>query len=242
MKKIIIGIIVILIAIGVVVAVKSNSGTTSVDPKDANSSSTAYVAVSETNKVSSLLSIYHNSELGFSVKYPTVWEKLESDLGVSFIMPIDKNQVSTIAKLQGDINVTPGKCAFPPVTTIKDRGTITVGANVLNTISMSNVVQGRSYFTRMYSLQKGSVCYIYSFSSITHDPASKNLTGSNITQAQNNNKAIIASSDAAFTDVVKSFIFVTGPAGQDETKAAPAPKVSATTTATTTKAATTTKK
>ena len=153
---------------------------------------------------------------------PTVWEKAEADLGVSFIIPIDKAQVSTVAKLQSDINVFSGKCSFPPVTTIKDRGTIKVGDSTLNTISMSNMVQGRNYFNRMYSLQKEGVCYMFSFSSITLDPASKGLTGSNMTQAQNNNKAIVNSTDAAFTDMVKSFAFVTGPQGKDETTVSPA--------------------
>ena len=136
-------------------------------------------------------------------------------------MPIDKSLVSTVAKLEADISVIPGKCAFPPVTTIQDRGTLAVGDQKLNMISMSNSVQGRAYFNRMYSLQKGEVCYFFSFSSIALSPASKNLTGSNATQAQNNNKALVASADSAFTDMVKSFIFITGPQGQDETSAAP---------------------
>lgn len=59
---------------------------------------------------------------------------------------------------------------------------------------------------------------MFTFSSITLDPASKNLTGSNITQAQNNNKAIVTSSDVAFTDMVKSFGFVATAQGIDETK------------------------
>ena len=220
MKKLIIGVIVIaLVIIGIVLAGKSNPINPRDDSKDNNASSTEPVAVSETVKVSSQLSEYQNAELGFSVKYPTVWEKIEADLGVSFIMPIDKKQVSTVAKLQADVNVFSGTCAFPPVTTAKDRGTLKVGTETLNTISMSSTVQGRGYFNRMYSLQKDKICYMFSFSSITLDPASKGLTGSNITQAQNNNKAIVTSADTAFTEVVKSFAFVVGPQGVDETKA-----------------------
>ena len=71
----------------------------------------------------------------------------------------------------------------------------------------------------MYSLQKGDVCYMFSFASITKALSSGNLTGSNATQAQNNNKAIINTADGAFTAMVKSFAFVTPPAGVDETKA-----------------------
>jgi hypothetical protein len=94
-----------------------------------------------------------------------------------------------------------------------------VGDKTFDMISMSNTVKGINYFNRMYSLQKGDVCYMFSFASITQATSSKNLTGSNATQAQNNNKAITATADAAFTDMVKSFQFVTGPQGVDETKA-----------------------
>ncbi len=225
MKKGIIAIIVIvLVIIGIVWIGRSPSTTTNTNGTDitnSTSSSTPSTSapVSETAKVSSQTSEYQNAELGFSVKYPTVWERGESNTGVSFVIPIDKNQVSTVAKLQADINISSGKCAFPPVTTIKDRGTLKAGTQTLNTISMSNTVQGRGYFNRMYSLQKDNVCYMFVFSSITLDPASKGLTGSNITQAQNNNKAIVNSSDTAFTDMVKSFAFVVGPQGIDETKA-----------------------
>ena len=134
-------------------------------------------------------------------------------------MPIDANQVSTVAKLQADITTAPGKCSFPPVTTIKDRGTITVGSNTLNMITMSNSVQGRGYFDRMYSLQQGNICYLFHFASITLAPESKKLSGSNLTQAQNNNKAIVSTADGDFTSMVKSFAFVQGPAGIDESKA-----------------------
>jgi hypothetical protein len=90
----------------------------------------------------------------------------------------------------------------------------------------------------MYSLQKGDICYMLSFASITLAPASKNLTGGEATQAQNNNKAIVNSADEAFIEMVKSFSFVVAPTGTDETKAAPAKP--ATTTASST--ATSTKK
>jgi hypothetical protein len=182
----------------------------------------APVAVSETTKTSGSLSEYQNAELGFSVEYPNAWEKEETNAGVTFIIPIDQSQVSTVATLQGNIQVLPGTCAFPPVTTIKDRGTIKVAGNSLNMISMSNTVQGRDYFNRMYSFQNGSVCYMFSFASITLASSSKSLTGSNATQAENNNNAIVDSADSDFTAMVKSFAFVSTPAGESETQAAPA--------------------
>lgn len=195
---------------------RSGSGT----PTPADQVNTNVVAVTETTKVSSKTSEYKNSELGFSVQYPTPWEVDKTNTGVTFIMPIDQAQVSTVAKLQADINVVP-KCAFPPVVTVKDRGTLKAGANTFNMISMSNTVQSRGYFDRMYSLSANGVCYMFHFASITLAPSSKNLTGSSATQAQNNNKAIIDTADAAFTDMAKSFALVVLPTGEDETKAAP---------------------
>jgi uncharacterized protein (UPF0333 family) len=221
MKKLIIGVIVIILIVLGVSYFRGSSTNNGGSSRDRNSTSTEPVKVSETTKVSSQLSEYQNSELGFSVKYPTAWEKAEADLGVTFIIPVDPKQVSTIGKLQADINVFSGKCSFPPVTTIKDRGTLKVGTETMNTISMTNTIQGRGYFNRMYSLQKDNVCYFFTFSSITLDPVSKKLTGSNIIQAQNNNKAIVTSADTAFTDMVKTFAFVVGPQGKDETQASP---------------------
>lgn len=222
-------VIVILVIIGIILFGHSSSGpgtsmTSSTTSTTGTTNTTPSVPSSEVTKVSSKVALYQNDELGFSVKYPTAWEKDENSTGVSFVMPVDQSQVSTINKLQADISVASGKCAFPPVTTVQDRSTLTVGNSTLNMISMSNTVSGTVYFNRMYSLQKGDVCYFFSFASIAKSPASKNLTGSNVTQAQNNNKAITTSADAAFTDMVKTFTFVTGPQGKDETQVVPIKK------------------
>ncbi len=220
-KKIIGFIVAVLVIIGIVWYTQSSKSTPTGGTDTASSTPTVSVPESETTKVSGALSEFQNAELGFSVKYPNTWEVGKNDSGVTFIIPIDKTQVSTVAKLQADVKVTGAKCAFPPVTTIKDRATLVVKNKSFNMISMSNNVQGRAYFDRMYSIQKDSICYTFSFSSITQSAASKNLTGSNATQAENNNKAIINAADASFTDMVKSFEFVTGPQGVDETKASP---------------------
>ncbi|MFA6602121.1 MAG: hypothetical protein WCT02_04705 [Candidatus Paceibacterota bacterium] len=220
-------VIVILIIVGIVWYGRSGSspqGATNQPTNGGNFASTAPVPVVETTKVSSKLSKYENDELGFTINYPTGWESTNTNTGVSFIMPIDQNQVSTVAKLQADINIISGKCSFPPVTTIKDRGTLSVAGVTANMISMTNTVQGRSYFNRMYSLQKGEICYIFSFSSIALAPETKNLTGSNRTQAENNNKAIVNTADTDFSNMVKSFLFVIPPVGQDESKATPVKK------------------
>lgn len=224
MKKSTLWLLIVLIIVVVVIVWsgrKSDNtgvpGSQSGDPSVSTS-----VPVIETTKVSSKTTKFENAELGFSVNYPTAWEAENGNTGVTFIMPIDKNQVSTLAKLEAKIDVLASKCSFPPVTTIKDRGTLKIGDLTANMISMSNTVQGREYFNRMYSIQKDNICYFFSFSSITLSPESKGLTGSNIIQAQNNNKAIINTSDTDFTNMVKTFAFVLGPAGQDETKVKPA--------------------
>jgi hypothetical protein len=219
----------VILAIIIVAIVTLGGGPKDVDNGTANNTTptngdpavTSPVPVTDTTKVSSKISKFENAELGFEVNYPTSWESENIDTGVRFIMPIDKNQVSTIAKLEAKIEVYASKCKFPAVTTIKDRSTITVGGFPVNMISMSNSVQGRAYFDRMYSLEKGSICYMFSFSSIALSPESKGLTGSNLTQAQNNNKAIVNTADTDFTTLVKTFTFVQGPAGKDETKVAP---------------------
>lgn len=180
--------------------------------------STAVIPVSETTKVTGSLSKYQNAELGFAVEYPSSWQKGDADAGVQFIIPIDQTQVTTVNKLQADVTVTSGKCAFPPVTTVESRGTLQVGASTLNGITISNNVQGRTYYNRFYSLQKDAICYLFNFSYISLSPESKGLTGSNLTQAQNNNKALKATADTAFTAMVKTLTFVAPPAGQDETK------------------------
>lgn len=189
-------------------------------------SSTQSAPVSETTKVSGSLLAYENAELGFSVKYPSVWQREEGNAGVTFVIPFDnKAQTTSIGTLQSLVQVFAGTCAFPPVTTgVKDRSSIKVGSNTFNMISMTNSVQGRNYFNRMYSLQKGDVCYMFSFASVTLPASSKGYTGSNATQAENNNKAVVSTADSDFTAMVKTFAFVTGPAGQDETQIAPVKK------------------
>ncbi|MFA6554739.1 MAG: hypothetical protein WCS89_04530 [Candidatus Paceibacterota bacterium] len=221
-------VVLIVVIVGIIWFGRSSStpstSDTSTNPAGEVSGNNVVVPVTETTKVSAKTSKYENAELGFAVNYPTAWEASDTNTGVTFIMPIDSTQVSTVNRLQADISIVSAKCAFPPVTTIKDRGTIKVAGITVNMISMSNTVQGRSYFNRMYSLQQGSICYSFSFASVALSPESKGLTGSNITQAQNNNKAITATADTEFTNMVKSFVFVQGPAGQDESKVAPVKK------------------
>lgn len=222
MKKLTLWVILVLIVVIVGILVFGDKKKEVPSGNDSEKQSTSVsVPVIETTKVSSKTSKFENAELGIAINYPSNWQAENTDRGVTFIVPIDKEQVSTMAKLQADINVFPGKCSFPPVTTIKDRGTLKIGDMTANMISMTNNVQGRSYFNRMYSLQKDSLCYMFSFSSIALSPESQKLTGSNITQAQNNNKALINTADSEFTTMVKSFTFVESKAGQDETKVNP---------------------
>jgi hypothetical protein len=222
---IVVAVIVVIAVVAAIVWYGGGSATPSAAPQNpldqVTGASTTPLPVSETTKVSGSSSQYQNAELGFSVKYPSDWERDETTSGIQFIMPIDQSQVSTVAKLESDITASFGKCAFPPVTTVDDRGALVVGSLTLNMISMSNSVQGRSYFNRMYSLQNGDTCYLFAFSYIALSPDSKGLTGSNLTQAKNNNKAIMSTADTAFTSMVKTFALVSTPAGKDETQAAP---------------------
>ncbi len=186
----------------------------------------ANVPTSETIKVSEKLSEYKNDELGFSVKYPTNWVKFDSASNVTFDGLVNEKTgptdvKNTIGKLEASVDVVSGKCAFPPVTTVKERDTIKVGDLSFNMISIANTVQNRSYFNRMYSLQKDSICYFFSFSAITSSPASKGYTGETAQTVGARNKTLVDTADSQFKDMVKSFAFVVGPAGQDETKVSP---------------------
>ncbi len=218
-------IVLIIIVVGIIIFGKGSSTDKAINiTTPGEESSSSPVPVIETSKVSSKTTKFENVELGFAVNYPTLWQAENTDRGVRFIIPIDKTQVSTMATLQAEVTVYPSKCAFPAVVTIKDRETIKIGDLTANMISMSNTVQGRAYFNRMYSIQKESICYMFTFTSVALSPESKGLTGSNITQAQNNNKAIVSTSDTEFNNMVKSFVFVASKAGQDETKVAPVKK------------------
>ncbi|MDE2040849.1 MAG: hypothetical protein KGI59_00455 [Patescibacteria group bacterium] len=221
MKKTIIAAVVVVLVLAGIYLIGRSPGPSVPSMSDSGLPTPSVVPVVETN-TSGKTTQYQNAELGFSVNYPSAWEADNQNTGVTFVMPIDQSQVSTVATLQAAVDVAYGKCAFPPVTTVNDRQTVTAGGNTFNMISMSNNVQGRSYFNRMYSLQHGSICYLFTFTSVALAPESKNLTGSNLTQAQNNNKAIVSTADSDFTNMVKSFTFVQGPAGEDETQAAPA--------------------
>lgn len=219
MKKSLI-VIIVLIIIGAVIW-KISSSKTPVNPNQ-NEKETVSVPTSQTVKVSDKLSEYKNDELGFSVKYPTTWEKAESSSNVTFSVPFsDEKEKNTIGKLESKIDIISGSCAFPPVTTIKERSSLKVKDATFNMISMSNTVQGRNYFNRMYSLQKDSICYFFTFSSITLSPTSKGYTGTEAQKVGARNLALVDTADSQFKDMIKSFAFVISPAGQDETKVAP---------------------
>ena len=216
-------IIVILVIIGLVVWAFGGNKTPKT-PEDNTPPTTSSAPVSETTKVSDKLSEYKNEELGFSVKYPSTWEAGVSDTVISFVVPTGKPDTNTIRKLESKIAVTSGKCSFPPVTTVKERSTLKRDALSFNMILISNSVQGNNYLDRMYSLQKENICYNLTLSSITTNPSNKGIKGSEATQLTNNNKAIIEATDQAFINMVKSFAYVVGAQGQDETQVVPTKK------------------
>jgi hypothetical protein len=141
---------------------------------------------------------FKSEKLGFSIKYPTTWGKTETDSGVSFMIPVDKNQIINVPKLKADIDLVSGTCMFPPVI-IKDQGILNVGNKRLDMITMSNTLQGRNYFNRMYTLQNEDLCYIFSFSSVTLDS----------TETINDTANIVNTADSQFTNMLKTFVFVT---------------------------------
>jgi hypothetical protein len=221
MKKLITIVIVIIIVVFVITRFTGTSTPTPTGNTPADTTS-ASVPTSQTTKVSEKLSEYKNDELGFQVKYPTLWEKAEAPANVTFYAPTtDAKEKNTLGKLEAKIDISSGKCTFPPVTTIKERDTLKSGSLSFNMISMSNTVQGRTYFNRMYSLQKDSICYYFTFSSITLSPASKGYTGAEAQKIGSTNTLMVDTADSQFKDMVKSFVFVVGPEGKDETQVAP---------------------
>jgi hypothetical protein len=223
MKKTLI-VVIVLVIVGLVIWKMSNSPILPVpNPDNKNASSTTVsVPTSQTVKVSDKLSEYKNDELGFSVKYPTAWERLESPSNVSFTVPIvDSTEKNTIGRLESKIDVISGTCSFPPVTTVKERSSVKVKDLTFSMISMLNTIQGRNYFNRMYTLQKNSICYYFTLTSITLSPSNKGYTGAEAQKIGARNVLLVDTADSQFKDMVKSFTFIIGPVGQDETKASP---------------------
>lgn len=222
MKKILAFVVLIIIA-GVVIFGFAGSNSSSVDSNSKDKTdNTPPVPTSQTVSVSTKLSEYKNDELGFSVKYPTAWEKLEAPSNLTLVVPVSSTkEKNSIGKLEVKVDIVSGKCAFPPVTTVKERSTLTVGDSTLNMISISNTIQGRNYFDRMYSLQKNSICYLFTYSSIVLTPTSKGFKGDDVKLVSTNNTKLVDEADTQFKDMVTTFKFVTGPAGTDETKASP---------------------
>ncbi len=224
MKKIVSIVAVLVIIILLFWKLSGSSSVVAPTPSGSDESSTTTLSASQTVKLSDKLSEYKNDELGFAIKYPTTWEKKESPANVTFdvstINYTDKEK-NTISTLQAKVDVLSAKCAFPPVTTVKERDTLKVGALTFNMISIANTVQNRSFFNRMYSLQKDSICYFFTFSSVTSSPASKGFTGVEAQKVGAQNKTLVDTADAQFKDMVKSFSFVVSPVGKDETTVSP---------------------
>jgi len=68
--------------------------------------------------------------------------------------------------------------------TIKDKGTMNVGNLTFNTVSMQNSVDGRGYFDQLYSLQKGNVCYMFTFVSVTLSDNKRVFSTSDVSKNQ----------------------------------------------------------
>ncbi|MES3030826.1 MAG: hypothetical protein V4697_00225 [Patescibacteria group bacterium] len=224
MKKIIILVIVLAIIGGVVWKFGGDIMPSTPGSGKGTTTDVVFTPASGSVKVSEKISEYKNDELGFSVKYPTPWIRSETASNVTWnILPSLKGTStdSTVTELTSTIEVFSGKCTFPPVTTVKERGTLTIAGATVNMISIANTVQGINYFNRMYSLQKNSICYFFSFASVTASPASKGITGTDAQRVGTKNKTIVDTADTQFRDMVKTFNFVVGPKGEDEAKVSP---------------------
>jgi hypothetical protein len=211
-------IIILVIAIVVLglVAWRYNSSSTN---NTTATEETVSVPTSQTVVVSTKLSEYKNEELGFSVKYPTEWIKVDAPTNVTFTIPVDAKEKNTLGLLEAKVDIQSGTCAFPPVTTVKERDTLKVDDMNFNMISLSNTVQSRKFFSRIYSIQKDSICYLFTFTSNSTNPTSKGFSGTEAQKVSATNTTLIDSADTAFKDFVKSFKFITTDAGIDETQA-----------------------
>jgi hypothetical protein len=226
-KQSIVGIVVaVIVVIVIIFGVKSYQGyesgpMSSGGNMSQDGSSSPSVSPVENSKLAASLSQYKNEELGFSVNYPSAWQTESAPAGVTFIIP-DQFPQTTIGTLDASIQVLSGTCAFPPVVTIQNKSTTQIGSLSFDTISMQNSVEGRGYFDHLYSLQKGNVCYMFTFESVILNPTTKGFSTSDVTKIQANSQAQIDTADAAFKTVVSSFAFVLPPAGQPETSYHPA--------------------
>lgn len=213
MKKSLI-IIVVLIIVGGFAWYVQKSGQPTVDTNQP-------VAITPTSftKVDDKLSQYKNEELGFSVNYPNNWTNEAAPTGVVFTLPTSTLSTGTnsIAKMQVNIDVVPGSCAFPQVTTISERTSTKINGVSFNMVAMSNKVQGRTYFNRMYATPKQSICYVFNLSSIALDPTTnKNYSASQVQAVTAANKEAVAAADAAYKEVIKTFTYVVSPEGENE--------------------------
>lgn len=225
-KNIIIGVIVVIVIIIIAVLIgrhgTSSSSTSAAVSSESSQAGTAPAPIPVTEVASSSNGVtqYLNNELGFSVNYPSSWA-IESDpSGPSFTIPVtvagaDPAAANTVATLAASIYTTSGACTFPTVgsTASTKISTTTVGTNSFGTLSVQNSTSALNYTDMMYTLQQGTgrgqYCYVFAFGAITKKTSN--------TATQDNNNAIISEASQGFTAMVKSFAFVTTPAGQSET-------------------------
>ncbi len=157
--------------------------------------------VASTTKVSSTLTKYENDELGFTVTYPNAWSLVDEAAGPSFIIPAraaGETSASPFASIEASIGFKGGTC------TIKG-STVKVGALSFVATTSTQVAKGKTNFKHVYSLSQDGVCYLFTLDS---------SVDSSIASAH---QPIITAADQSFTDMIKSFAPVVGPAGDSET-------------------------
>ena len=156
--------------------------------------------VASTTKVSSTLTKYENDELGFTVTYPNAWSLVDEASGPSFIIPAraaGETSVSPFASIEASIGFS-GTCSIKG-------SAVKVGALSFIATTSTQTVRGKTNFKHIYSLSQDGVCYLFTLDS---------AVDSSIASAH---QPIITAADQSFTDMVKSFAPVIGPAGDSET-------------------------
>jgi hypothetical protein len=157
--------------------------------------------IASTTKVSSTLTKYENDELGFTVTYPSAWSLVDAASGPSFIIPAraaGETSASPFASIESSIGFKGGAC------TVKGTS-LKVGALSFVSTTTTQTNKGKTNFKHVYALSQDGVCYLFTLDSAVD------------TTIATAHQPIITAADQAFTDAVKSFAPVTGPAGDSET-------------------------
>ena len=200
---VIVVIAIIVVAVGKSGSTSNSTGSTATNTTGGNTAATVPAPPVVNNvSVSETLSQYQNSELGYSLNYPKVWNLSNNLSGPTFNISTS----NTIKTLNVSASFTSGKCAFPtvPKKSITDSGVVKSGAFTFNMEAYASTAGGYDLFNRVYTLQQDSICYVFTLESAVK---SGDITAKNT----------VTATDKSFTTMVKSFAILTGATGDSET-------------------------